>query len=53
LKKHKIRLYGKKATEEMIANEVSWILLGDCTRRLDPLSISDTARALGYARKAC
>lgn len=44
------RLYGKSATEEDIAREISRLLLGDQDGRQDPLSVTDTARALGYTR---
>ena len=47
----KRRLYGKSVTEEEIVNEVSRLLLGDCERRQDPLSVTDAARILGCSRE--
>lgn len=45
-----MRLYGKSATEEEIAKEVSRLLLGDPDRRQPPTSVTETARMLGYTR---
>lgn len=52
MKQHRMRLYGKKATEEEITNEISKLLLGDSDRRQIPLTVSDAARTLGYTRSA-
>jgi len=50
LNKTRMRLYGKNATEEEVTREVSRLLLGDWERRQSPMSVTDTARMLGYAR---
>ena len=52
LKRHRLRLYGRRTTEEEIVKEISRLLLGDDTRKQEPLSVSDAARALGYCRNS-
>ncbi len=46
-KKNK-RLYGRRATKEQIMKEVVCLLLGN--EKEDPLTVTDTARTLGYNR---
>lgn len=50
MKGRQTRLYGKKSTEEDIVKEISRLLLGDPERYQDPLSVTDTAKTLGYTR---
>jgi hypothetical protein len=50
LKRHRLRLYGRRTTEEEIVKEISRLLLGDDARKQEPLSVSDAASALGYCR---
>lgn len=46
-----MRLYGKRASEEEFAREVSRLLLGDPLKRTYPLPVSHIARTLGYTRE--
>ena len=48
--KPRIRLYGKKATQEQITNEIHSLLHGNANRPY-PLSAGEIAKALGIDRK--
>ncbi|MDE1841878.1 MAG: helix-turn-helix domain-containing protein [Thaumarchaeota archaeon] len=48
MKRKNKRLYGKRATKDQIMKEVVRLLLG--TGHDDPLTVTDTATTLGYAR---
>ena len=48
--KPRVRLYGKKATQEQITNEIHLLLHGNAERPY-PLTAVETARALGVCRK--
>ena len=50
MKKHKLRLYGKRATQEQIMQEILRLLRGDREKGEDPLSIIDIADRLGFTR---
>jgi len=48
--KKRLRLYGKPATQEEIAKEVSKLLLGDLRRQIMPKNITEIGRAMAYSR---
>ena len=49
-KKRKLRLYGKRATPEEITKEILKLLHGDKVNDIEPLSVADTAKILGWSR---
>jgi hypothetical protein len=48
--KKRLRLYGKPASPEEIAREVSKLLLGDLRRSIMPKNITEISRAMAYSR---
>ncbi|MGC1709848.1 MAG: helix-turn-helix domain-containing protein [Nitrosotalea sp.] len=50
MKKRKLRLYGKRATQEEIIKEILRLLRGDREKGEDPLSVGDIADRLGFVR---